>query len=63
LFWCNKVFSLEVIAIFLGVTMSKMRLGRIGWGIMIGWVIWVVVLPAFIEIFKIIFEGRKGKQD
>ena len=28
-----------MVAIFLGVNISQMNLGRVGWGIMIGWVL------------------------
>ena len=32
--------------------MDRMNLGRSGWGIMIGWAVWVVILPLVIEILE-----------
>ena len=41
--------------------MDRMNLGRSGWGIMIGWCLWVVILPLVIEIFELLLESRSGK--
>lgn len=38
-----------------------MNLGRSGWGIMIGWSLWVVILPLAIEFYDLLFENRSGK--
>lgn len=38
---------------FLGVIMEEMNLARLGWCIMIGWALWVVILPLVMEILKI----------
>ena len=32
--------------------MPGMMMGRLGWGIMIGWAIWCMLLPLVIEILK-----------
>ena len=38
-----------------------MYLGRIGWGILVGWTIWVYFLPLIIEIFEIVLDvDEKG---
>jgi hypothetical protein len=37
------------------VTPDSMNLGRSGWGIMIGWTLWVFILPLFLEIFEVLF--------
>ncbi|CAF1108113.1 unnamed protein product, partial [Brachionus calyciflorus] len=39
----NGIFciTLAVVACYLGVFIERMNLGRIGWGIMIGWTMWV----------------------
>lgn len=45
---------------FLGVFIEDMNLGRVGWGIMIGYTLWVIILPLIIEIFSILFENNKS---
>ncbi len=40
---------------FLGVIISDMNLGNKGWGIMVGWTAWSILLPLIIEILKISF--------
>jgi hypothetical protein len=38
-----------------------MNLGRNGWGIMIGWTIWIVIVPLIVEISQILFiDDKKG---
>jgi hypothetical protein len=41
---------------FLGVVNPKMNLGRVGWGLMIGWALWCVFLPLVIEICNQIIQ-------
>lgn len=54
----------KVVAMFLGVVNPKMNLGRVGWGLMIGWTIWCIIMPLIIEITKqIIIIKRRGKFD
>ena len=38
---------------FLGVLMEEMNLARLGWCIMIGWILWVIIFPLVMEILKI----------
>jgi hypothetical protein len=47
--------------VFLGTLIKTVNLGTIGWGIMIGWVVWVVILPLTLEIFQYLFSKQKGK--
>ena len=44
-----------VISMFLGVCISDMELGRVGWGLMIGWTIWALALPLVIEMANLAF--------
>ncbi len=37
---------------FIGLAMSEMYLGRFGWGLMVGWVVWCIVVPLTIEILN-----------
>jgi hypothetical protein len=46
-----------VVTLFLGVCMSQMNLGKMGWGLMIGWSIWSIALPLIMEILK---ESKLG---
>ena len=39
--------------------MSRMNMGQSGWGIMIGWTIWVIVLPILLEIVQVLFTTTK----
>ena len=58
----TKYFNIYlVITIFLGVVIDRMNLGTSGWGIMIGWSLWVVILPLAIEFYDLLFENRSGK--
>ncbi len=55
---------IKVVTIFLGVCMSEMNLGQNGWGIMIGWSIWSILLPIIIEIITIDIENlNESKAD
>lgn len=44
---------------FLGVFIDKMFLGSVGWGLMIGWTIWVLILPIALEVLSIINKRSK----
>ena len=33
--------------------MEEMNLARLGWCIMIGWILWVIIFPLVMEILKI----------
>ncbi len=46
--------------IFLGVNIQRMNLGSNGTGIMIGWTLWVFLIPIIIEIFGILTKNKKG---
>lgn len=46
---------------FLGVVIPTMNLSRLGWGIMIGWTAWVIILPLLIEILKVTKLGMNGR--
>jgi hypothetical protein len=43
-----------------GVVIKDMRLGDIGWGLMVGWTIWVVVLPVALEAID--FKSARSKK-
>ena len=45
---------------YLGVVIKDMRLGDIGWGLMVGWTIWVVVLPVALEVID--FRSSRSKK-
>lgn len=47
---------------FLGVLIEEMNLGRIGWGIMIGWAIWCILVPIILEILRLLL-GVNEKND
>lgn len=44
---------------FLGVNIEKMKLGRVGWGLMVGWALWCFILPLITEIAKLYFDDKK----
>ena len=37
---------------FLGLAIDKMYLGRFGWGLMLGWVIWYTIILLTLEILN-----------
>lgn len=45
-----------VIAIFLGLNNPELNLGSTGWGIMIGWTAWAVIIVSIIEIVEYRFD-------
>ena len=49
----------KVVSLFLGVLISDMNLGTNGWGVMIGWTIWILALPFILEIFKFLESSDK----
>ncbi|CAF0906542.1 unnamed protein product [Brachionus calyciflorus] len=51
---------LATTAIYLGVCIEKINLGKIGWGLMIGWTIWIVILPVILEILQLVFSSEKN---
>ncbi len=53
----NLLIIFEVVTIFLGVNIAEMNLGRIGWGLVVGWTLWSILLPLVIEILTEIIEG------
>ena len=53
----NLLLIFQVVAVFLGVNISEMNLGRIGWGLVVGWALWSILLPLTIEILTEIIEG------
>ena len=54
-------FIFLVIAILLGLLMDQLRLGKVGWSIMVGWLLWVVLLPLFIEVMSLFLSKKSGK--
>jgi uncharacterized membrane protein len=56
-------FTLAIVTIYLGVCMDDMNLGSMGWGIMIGWTIWIIIFPLILEITQaFFFRKRSGKK-
>ena len=53
----NLLLIFQVVTVFLGVNISEMNLGRIGWGLVVGWALWSILLPLTIEILTEIIEG------
>jgi hypothetical protein len=45
---------------FLGVSIDEMNLGSVGYGLLIGWVLWFLMLVASIEIFD--YMNNKNKK-
>ena len=45
---------------FLGVNIKKMKLGRVGWGLMVGWTLWCFIFPLIVEILKLYFDDKKN---
>lgn len=45
---------------FLGVNIKKMKLGRVGWGLMVGWTLWCFIFPLLVEIIKLYFDDKKS---
>jgi hypothetical protein len=56
--------NLKVVAVFLGLSISKMNLGFNGVGIMIGWTIWTVLFPLLLELVNLAQKKNttKGKK-
>ena len=50
----------KVVSLFLGVLISDMNFGTNGWGVMIGWTIWILALPFILELFDFFFVHGKG---
>ncbi|RNA44992.1 ferric-chelate reductase 1-like [Brachionus plicatilis] len=59
---CVGILSLALatIAIFLGVFISDMRLGRAGWSTMIGYVVYLLVIPVPFELIYYFFQIRRA---
>ncbi len=48
-----------MIALFLGASIGEMNLGSVGYGLLIGWVLWLIALIASIELFNFFSNRRK----
>ncbi|CAF0731306.1 unnamed protein product [Brachionus calyciflorus] len=48
------------VAIFLGVCMPEMRLGTVGWGTMIGYVVYLILIPIPFELVYYFFYTKNG---
>ena len=46
---------------FLGVLIEDMNLGNLGWGLMLGWTIWVVLIPLILEIINLKYRSGERK--
>ncbi|RNA02804.1 ferric-chelate reductase 1 isoform X1 [Brachionus plicatilis] len=55
--YSSLIFS--VVAMFLGVNIEKMKLGRVGWGLMVGWTLWCFIFPLITEILKLYYDDKK----
>ena len=49
-----------VVALFLGVNISDVNIHSGGWGIMLGWTVWIFVLPVLIELLEYKFRVEKS---
>jgi hypothetical protein len=50
--------------LFLGVVLPQANLGRVGWGIMVGWALWCIILPLLVEIaYQLLIYDEKGKNE
>lgn len=43
---------LKVVTLFLGTNIEDLGLGSNGWGVLIGWVAWLVIIPLILEIVE-----------
>ncbi len=55
-----KIIFTKVIAIYLGTTNDKMNLNDNGWGIVLGWSIWFIILFLILESLKYLDEDNQG---
>lgn len=44
---------------YLGVVMKEMKMASEGWGILLGWTLWIIMLPLIVEIFNMCFKGKR----
>ncbi|CAF0731318.1 unnamed protein product [Brachionus calyciflorus] len=51
-------FVLATISLYFGFFISDINLDATGWGILIGWSSWIIVLPLLLEVFEIIFKVK-----
>jgi hypothetical protein len=56
-----SAFFLSIITILLGTLIEKMNLDKYGWCIMIGWIVWVIVLPLSLEVIELVFASRNKR--
>jgi hypothetical protein len=47
---------------FLGVTLDVLQVPSSGWGILIGWIIWLLIGVTSIELYQRFIEKKKGKK-
>lgn len=56
----NIEFEILVVAMFLGTNIEKMNLESRGWGILVGWSVWVLICVVLIEILYFFLQKRPG---
>jgi hypothetical protein len=50
-----------VVALFLGVVLDEIDLENYGWGLVLGWTLWMFIIFLLLEILKILFASRRCK--
>ena len=53
-------FFVSVSSMYLGTVIKDMKLGEVGWGLILGWSIWVLIFPIVIEFIEVNFDLKKG---
>ncbi len=43
-------------AIYTGVTQTVVNVGDVGWGLVLGWSLWFIILLAFLVIMRLVME-------
>jgi hypothetical protein len=51
---------LAIVALYLGLILSIMALGDNGWGTLLGWSIWLVLVVLIMEFSSCVFESNQN---
>ena len=55
----NNYFNILVVSIFLGLIIKNLNTG---WQVMVGWTVWLVILPFILELFDFFNKKKKSNK-
>jgi hypothetical protein len=49
---------LKVLALFTGANINVMSIGNHGWGILLGWLFWIIIVFVILDLINLKYEAK-----